>query len=148
MFLIFYLLMSEKEFKALVLNMGYLIILLKLNRQLLEKQTRILKNKNKTKRSILKFEYQSTRSKQYFSLEDNWLDTNFKTRDIYFYDKSFQLYITGEGKKWNYISCFRWKFQKKDYIDFNPCAPAIKYVQHKNNNCVLIILSSALFDTR
>ena len=33
-------------------------------------------------------------------------------------------------------------------VDFYPYAPAIKYVQHGDNSCVLISLSSSMFDTR
>ena len=54
------------------------------------------KKKKKRKISIFKFKVRLVGSKQWFSLEYNWIKTNFNTIENYFYHRLFQRYITGE----------------------------------------------------
>ena len=56
--------------------------------------------------------------------------------------------IPGMKTQWNHISCFHWKCEKNDLIDFHHYAPSIKYGQHDENNCILSSLESAMYDAR
>ena len=54
--------------------------------------------KKEAKILISEFEVPSARSKKWFALEDNWLKTNFNTRETGFYPRMFQRYVSGEEK--------------------------------------------------
>ena len=84
-----------------------------------------------------------------FAIEDRWLKTNLKTREKYFYNRTFQQYITGEDNTNKIIFHVSvGSANTPDFIDFHPYVPATKYVQHDKNNLCFISLASAIYDAR
>ena len=72
--------------------------------------------------------------KEWFALEDNWLQNNFNARDKDFptgcFNNTFLAKIT--PMKLYFMSPLEVP-KILDFTDFYPYEPAIKYVQHDNN---------------
>ena len=99
MFLIMFLFMSKRQFKKLVLSMGCFLIMLKLDRPFLEKQTRIQQRKIKHKNQYLNLKVSRYDQRSILYLKKNGLKLISRQEKKGSYHILFQRYIPGFKKK-------------------------------------------------